>query len=188
MELSDYVGASCCVNISGSCSDIWDGPHKENLIAQTFDRIVAITQNIIDEVKPKYTCYSLEPMPWMYPDSTQTYLDLINNINCEDFCVHFDFVNVINSVEKYYNNDVVIKEWFEKLSPYAKSCHVKDIIIGNELTLHLNECRPGTGNMDFNTIIESAQKMDDDFCVMLEHMESKSDYAKSMVFLNSIIN
>ena len=30
LELADYVGANCCVNIAGSYSDQWDSPHKDN--------------------------------------------------------------------------------------------------------------------------------------------------------------
>lgn len=29
LELADYVEANCCVNIAGSYSEQWDGPHNE---------------------------------------------------------------------------------------------------------------------------------------------------------------
>lgn len=187
-ELADYVGARCCVNISGSCGDTWDGPHKDNFTQKTFEQVVLNTQKLIDTVNPKITAFSLEPMPWMYPHTPESYLELIKAVDREHFCVHFDFVNVINSIEKYYNSGAVIEDWFQKLKPYAKSCHAKDIIIGKHLTLHFDECRPGTGELDYRTLIKCAKEMDKDFPVMFEHMDDKIDFVEAMKFVKTIIN
>ena len=64
LELADYIGANCCVNIAGSYSHVWDGPHPDNFTRRAFDDIVKTTQKIIEAVNPKKTCYALEPMPW----------------------------------------------------------------------------------------------------------------------------
>lgn len=101
LELAEYVGANCCVNIAGSYSDQWDGPHPDNFTRRAFEDIVAVTQRIIDSVNPKNTCYSLEPMPWMYPDTPEAYLDLIAAIDRPGFGAHLDMVNVINSPALY---------------------------------------------------------------------------------------
>ena len=90
LELADYVGANCCVNIAGSYSDQWDGPHKDNLTQKAFDEIVSTTQRIIDAVNPQRTAYSLEPMPWMYPDTADSYLRLIEAIDRKGFAAHLD--------------------------------------------------------------------------------------------------
>ena len=55
LALADDVGARCCVNISGSRGEPWDGPHKDNLTEETFEMIVATTREIIDAVNPKRT-------------------------------------------------------------------------------------------------------------------------------------
>jgi sugar phosphate isomerase/epimerase len=81
LALADEIGATCCVNIAGSCGSKWDGPHPDNLTQETFDLIVDTVRIIIDAVKPKKTFYTLETMPWMYPDSTESYLRLLNAID-----------------------------------------------------------------------------------------------------------
>ncbi len=63
LALADLIGAGCCVNISGSRGEKWDGPHPENLSRETFDLIVQTTREIIDEVKPVRTFFTLETMP-----------------------------------------------------------------------------------------------------------------------------
>lgn len=186
LELADYVGAACCINISGSCSSVWDGPHKDNLTEATFEKIVENTQRMLDEVKPKNTCFAFEPMPWMYPHTADSYLELIKAIDRDSFSVHFDFVNVINSIEKYYNSGAVINEWFEKLGDQVKSCHIKDIKLATNLTMHFSECQPGTGDLDYPVVIENVRKLSREVPIMLEHMAKKSDYEAAMKFLKTL--
>lgn len=184
LELADYVGANCCVNISGTKSETsWDGPHNDNMTERTFDEIVSTTQRIIDAAKPKNTYYTLEPMPYLYPDSADSYLKLIKAIERKSFGAHIDIVNVINSPEKYYNNGTLIREWFDKLLPYIRSCHAKDIILQDELTVHLSECRPGTGNLDYDEFLRCASRLNDTIAIMLEHMTEESDYTEATKFI-----
>ena len=58
LELAEYVGANCCVNVAGSFGTQWDGPHKDNLTEKGFEEIVRTTQKIIDAVNPQKTVYS----------------------------------------------------------------------------------------------------------------------------------
>ncbi|MHC4326034.1 MAG: sugar phosphate isomerase/epimerase family protein, partial [Planctomycetota bacterium] len=55
LRLADRIGAKCCVNISGSRSDRWEGPSPDNLTEETFEMIVETTRAIIDDVKPTRT-------------------------------------------------------------------------------------------------------------------------------------
>ena len=72
--MADEIGARCCVNIAGSRGAKWDGPHPADLTPETFDLIVQSVREIIDAVKPTRAFYTLETMPWMYPDSADSYL------------------------------------------------------------------------------------------------------------------
>jgi sugar phosphate isomerase/epimerase len=183
LELADYVRANCCVNISGSYNEQWDGPHKDNLTEKAFDEIVLTTQKIIDAVKPKYTCYSLEPMPWMYPDTADSYLRLMKCIDRKGFAAHLDPVNIISSPQLYYRNGEVIQEWFDKLGDNILSCHAKDITLSGKLTVHLDECRPGLGELDYKTYLKCMSKLDDRVCMMLEHMTEEIDYIEATKYI-----
>ena len=186
LELAEYVGANCCVNIAGSYGEQWDGHHKDNMTKKAFDDIVLTTQKIIDAVNPVNTCYSLEPMPWMYPDTADSYLALIKSIDRKGFAAHLDPVNIICSPQLYYKNDEVIEEWFEKLGTKIRSCHAKDIILSGKLTVHLDECRPGTGVLDYKTYLKCMTKLDDRVCLMLEHMTEESDYIEAARYLKKL--
>jgi sugar phosphate isomerase/epimerase len=176
LALADDVGAVCCVNIAGSRGDLWDGPHPDNLTAGTFDLIVETVRTIIDAVKPRRTFYTLEPMPWLYPDSTESYLALIDAVDRPAFAVHFDPVNLVCSPQRYFNNAALIREFVEKLGPQIKSVHAKDIVLDTALTTHLDEVRPGRGQLDYDALLRSLQPLGHDLPIMLEHLEEEEDY------------
>jgi sugar phosphate isomerase/epimerase len=117
------------VNISGSRGEKWDGPNPENVSQSTFDLIVQTTREIIDEIKPVRTFFTLETMPWTLPDSPDSYVELLKAIDRKRMAVHLDPVNMIKSSRRYYNNGAFIKECFDKLGPYIKNCHAKDILL-----------------------------------------------------------
>jgi sugar phosphate isomerase/epimerase len=175
LALADLIGAGCCVNISGSRGEKWDGPDQENLTKETFDLIVQTTREIIDEVKPARTFYTLETMPWAFPDSPDSYLELIKAIDRKQFGVHLDPVNMINSPGRYYNNGAFIKECFDKLGPYIRNCHAKDIRLGSSLTVHLDEVLLGTGGLDYKVFLTELSKLKN-VPLMLEHLKTTEEY------------
>jgi len=175
LQLADEIGAKCCVNISGARGPVWDGPYPGNYSRDTFDMIVENVRLIIDSVKPVSAFYSLEPMPYMLPDSPDSYLEVIRAVGRKQFGAHLDPVNMISSPQKYFRNSEFIKECFVKLGPYIKSIHAKDIAIMPELTVHLEERRPGLGSLDYTTFLLEAGKLKD-IPFMLEHLKGQEEY------------
>ncbi|MBO3803037.1 MAG: sugar phosphate isomerase/epimerase [Candidatus Brockarchaeota archaeon] len=186
LALAEDVGARCCVNISGSRGGKWDGPHPDNLSKSTFDLVVETVQEIIDAVKPVKTCYTLETMPWTYPDSADSYLELIKAVNRKEFAVHFDPVNLVCSPRRYYYNGGLIRDFCSKLGPYIKSCHAKDVRMREDLLVHLEETRPGLGGLDYGVYLEELGKLDPDTPLMIEHLESEEEYSMAASYIRSV--
>ncbi len=185
LALADRIGARCCVNISGSRGDQWDGPDPKNLTSETFDMIVQSVREIIDAVQPSRTFYTLETMPWMYPDSTESYIRLIEAIDRPRFAVHFDPVNLICSPQRYFTNGEIIREFVEKLGPHIKSCHAKDILLWGTLTTHLDEVRPGLGVLDYATYLREISQLGD-VPIMLEHLSTEEEYVRAAEYVRSV--
>jgi sugar phosphate isomerase/epimerase len=186
LALADEVGALCCVNITGSRGERWDGPHPDNLTPETFDMIVESTRAIIDGVRPKRTFYTLETMPWMYPDSADSYLALLKAIDRPQCAAHLDPVNLICSPQRYFGNGVVIRECFQKLGPYIKSCHAKDVVLRDTLTTHLDEVCPGQGGLDYAVYLGELAKLSPDVPLMLEHMRKQEDYLAGARYIRAV--
>jgi sugar phosphate isomerase/epimerase len=186
LAVAEAIGARCCVNIAGSRGDKWDGPSALDLTRETFERIVMMVRDIVDAVKPRRTFYTLEPMPWMYPDSAESYSELIRAVDRRSFAVHFDPVNMINSPSRYFDTGAFIKDFIGKLGPAIRSCHAKDIIIGQNLTLHLDECVPGQGTLDYAAYLRGVHALKDkDVCLMTEHLKSEEEYDAAARFIRS---
>ncbi|HOL65951.1 MAG TPA: TIM barrel protein [bacterium] len=183
LALAEEIGACCCVNISGSRGETWDGHHPLNLTKETFELIVEVVRQIIDAVKPVRTCYTLETMPWMYPDSTESYQALLRAIDRKAFAVHFDPTNLINSPWRYYHSGQMIREFIQQLGPYIRSCHAKDIIMGQKLTLHLKETRPGLGQLDYAVFLKELNKLGPDMPLMLEHLPTRQAYHQAASYI-----
>ncbi len=185
LALADLIGAGCCVNISGSRGDQWDGPDAANYSRETFDMIVEITREIIDDVNPTRTFFTLETMPWAIPDSPDSYLELIKAIDRKHMAVHLDPVNMINSPRRYYNNGAFIRECFEKLGLYIKNCHAKDIRLDGKLTVHLDEVLPGTGGLDYKVFLTELAKLKE-VPLMLEHLKTSEEYDQAAANVRQI--
>jgi sugar phosphate isomerase/epimerase len=177
LALADQIGARCCVNISGSKNTgKWSGHHPENLTQDTFHLIVETTRSIIDAVKPTRTFFTLETMPWAFPDSVDSYIELFKAIDRKQFAVHFDPVNIVSSPQRYYSNTNLIKYFIKELGPYIKSCHAKDILLQQDLTTHLDEVRAGLGNLDYRTYLSEIAKLPTPPPIMIEHLKTAKEY------------
>jgi len=187
LKLADEIGANCCVNISGSRNPgQWAGPHKDNLTPETFDLIVETTRKIIDAVKPGNTFFTLEAMPWSYPDSVESYESLIKAIDRKQFGVHLDPVNLVTSPQIYFKNGELIKNAFMKLGPFIRSCHAKDILLlDDKVTPYLPEVRAGLGNLNYAIFLKELAKLKN-IPLMLEHLNSADEYHKAAEYIRSV--
>jgi len=186
LALADRVAARCCVNIAGSRGNQWDGPHLLNLAPETFDLIVETVRQIVDAVQPTRTYYTLETMPWVFPDSPESYLRLIQAIDRRRFAVHLDPVNLVNCPERFYNSAALLRECFAQLGPYIKSCHAKAIALSGRLTVHLDEVRPGQGGLDYGVFLQELGRLDPDTPLMLEHLSDEPQFKAAADYIRSV--
>ena len=175
LALADAAGALCCVDYTGTYGEGWFDPR--NLSQDAFDHVVEVTRSIIDAVNPSRTVFALEMMPSVHPENPDDYLRLLAAIDRPGrFGVHLDPVNLVNSPRRYYDTGAVIRECFEKLGPHVASCHAKDVTIGSGFVVHLDECRPGTGSLDYSTYLAELSKLPQEPPLMLEHLPNAEEY------------
>ena len=180
LELAETVGANCCVNISGSFADMWDGYHPALDTRETWELVVENTQRIIDAVKPTHTAYSLEPMPWMVPESPEQYLQLLKDVDRPAFKVHLDYCNMLNSIERYRHASEFITKCFDLLGENIVSIHAKDaLIVQGALPMNINEVMPGEGSIDLSLVTKLAHQLGEDIPVFVEHLDTHADYMQA---------
>jgi sugar phosphate isomerase/epimerase len=185
LDVADRIGAKCTVNIAGSLGPKWDGPFPGDLTDQAFDLTVQTVREIIDDAKPKRTFYTLEAMPWMYPESPDDYLRLINAIDRRQFAAHLDPVNWINSPPRFLHNDAFIREMYRKLGPYVQAVHIKDTRMNPGFTALIEEVRPGLGSLDYQTLLTESERLSPDLPLMLEHLKTAEEYDQAAAYVRS---
>ncbi len=183
LSLAEELGANCCVNITGSRGEEWDGFYEENYEPYVYDLIVDTTREIIDSVNPIRTFYTLEPMPWMIPHSPEDYLKLIKDIDRKSFAVHMDYTNMINCPERYLKRDAFIEEAFRLLGPYIKSVHAKDVIMEKAYPCVIRELMPGKGTINFKKIVRLCEALGKDTTVFVEHLHTHDEYMEASSFI-----
>ena len=186
LALADELGANCCVNIIGSHSDTaWDGFCTENYSKDFYAMAVDSIREIIDDVKPRHTYYTIEPMPWMAPDSPEAYLRLIRDVARDGFAVHLDFVNMINCPERYCKSTEFIKHCFELLGPFICSIHAKDVSMEQAYTTLIHETMPGKGTLDYPKILAMVDKLGPEIPVFVEHLPDYETYREAAAYVRS---
>ncbi len=181
LALAERVGARCCVNIAGAWSELWDGYHPDHASREYYTQLVEVTRRIIDAVNPKNTFFTLEPMPWMCPESPEEYLRLIEDIDRPAFAVHLDFANMINSLDRYRRSSEFIRSCFELLGGHIRSVHAKDLqLFDHRLPLCIEEVPPGEGSLDLALALRLAAELPDDVPVFVEHLPDHEAYMKAM--------
>lgn len=183
LELADELSANCCVNITGSRGEIWDGCYRENYSKDTYTLIIDSIREIIDAVKPSRTFYTIETMPWMIPDSPDDYLQLIHDVDRRAFGVHLDFVNMINCPRRYLFCDDFVEECFTKLGPHIKSIHGKDVSMENAYTTVIRETMPGKGIINYQKVARLCESLGPDTPLLVEHLPDFESYKQAAAYV-----
>ena len=90
--------------------------------------------------------------------------------------IHFDFVNMINSPQRYFHINEFMQECFDKIGDRILSCHLKDIRLKRELTFQLEETNCGNGILDIEQLIQHLQNYNHDMPVIIEHLDTDEEY------------
>ena len=169
---ADEVGARCFLEMPGTCDpNSFYMPHPKNLTDECRDMIVERVREVIDAVRPRRTKFALEMMPFIHPSDPDSYVALLKAVDRESFGVHLDPVNILNSPDRCFNNGKLIKECFDKLGGAILSCHVKDVtLMPAAFPLGIEQCRTGTGLVDYRTYLSELNRLPPDTPLMTEPM------------------
>jgi len=183
LALADELGANCCVNVTGSRGEIWESFYPENYTKDTYALIVESVREVIDAVKPTRTFYTVEPMPWMVPDSPEDYLQLMCDVERQAFGVHLDYVNMINCPKRYVFCNDFIEECFTKLGPYIKSIHGKDVLMEKSYTTLIHETMPGKGVINYQKVARLFEALGPDTPLFVEHLPDFESYRQAAAYV-----
>jgi sugar phosphate isomerase/epimerase len=79
----------------------------------------------------------------------------------------YDSANWI-TLDTIFDADTAISRDMETLGRYIFSAHAEDIWIEDRLTLHLQDCCPGKGRIDFQALFRRMEALSPDYPVIAE--------------------
>lgn len=185
LALADEIGARCCVNVAGATGARWDGGYRDNFSKEHKKKTVKMIQTVIDEVKPKNTFFTIEPMPWMIPTGPKEYLNLLEEVGRDRFAVHMDIINMICKPKRYFFPEDFLDKTFDMLGDKIKSCHIKDVRLLEGFTFQLQECACGEGTFPLEKYAKLANEYDKDMPMIIEHLHSDLEYEKSISYVKN---
>ena len=86
----------------------------------------------------------------------------------------------------YFDTGALIRECFRQLGPRIVSCHAKDIRLGTDLTVHLDEVRPGLGVLDYAAYLRELHRLDPDITLLVEHLPNPTEYSLAAEYIRAI--
>lgn len=184
LQMAEQIGATCCVNVVGTpYGPRWDGGYRGNFSSELWADAVKMIRRIIDSVKPRYTKFCIESMPWMIPSSPDECLRLLEDVDRAEFATHLDVVNMITSPQRFFFNDDFLRECFSKLKGTICSCHLKDIKLKEEYTFQLEESACGDGSLDLELYASLASAENPCMPMIIEHLETDQEYFDSIDYV-----
>ena len=184
LEQADEMGVRCCVMHGGSYeTDGWGKANPKNLSKEAFDETVTVITAILDRVKPQTTKLVLETESYLYPDSPESYKQIIDAVGNENLAVHLDPVNITCSPRRVYFNDDFLRECFSVLGSKIISCHAKDFNMEPVWpTVKIDETFVGDGVLNYQVYLDEIMKLEECPSLMIEHL-SENQLVKALDYL-----
>jgi len=171
------LGARVIISGAGTCSPRWRthfyDPHRGNYLPEAEDRIVDSLSRIAELIDPTDLVYAIECHqlgPMRSPEVIRRVLDRVDHPRV---VANFDPVNLIDAPHKAFLNEEAIPAMIDIVgNRYAPTCHIKDIVVLEELPFTSREAPPGRGLIDPRTVFAAALRLpgDGDVDIIVEHL------------------
>ncbi|MBE2268609.1 MAG: TIM barrel protein [Anaerolinea sp.] len=145
-------------------------PHPANYHLATQTRLIDSLQQIAQaceqyQIRVALECHALTPL--YNPAVTQYVLECVGS---SWFGVNFDPVNFVADLATAYDSTPMINQLFDLLGQYALSAHVKDVVVQDDLVVHISEVPPGAGILDLDTFLRRFEALKPDAFAFIEHL------------------
>src|SRR5690606_27723530 len=118
----------------------------------------------------------------------ETIRSIINRTGSSWAKVNADLVNFVSGVHAAYDTTTLINHVYDVLEPYTYMGHPKDVIVDTPLVVHISECLPGTGLLDWDTLLRRFEALLPDGFALIEHLTDYNDVVKARDFVVGKLN
>lgn len=146
------------------------GPHPENHRPETRERLVGFLREAAPRARDAGVVLALEAHLLTMLESAPVIREILAAVDSPWVRVNFDPVNLLGTVDAVFNAGPELERMYAELGPYYHTtAHAKDVVVGENLVLHVDEAVCGTGVFDFATFLEIASRLGSPASVLVEH-------------------
>ncbi len=145
-------------------------PHPENHSRATFDRLVDSLRAVCAVAEAEGMRLALEGHVLSPLDDVDTVRAMIEAVGSPALGFNFDPVNFIGCVRAVHDNAHGLNLLAEVLGHAFVAAHAKDCRLRDELVVHIEECVPGTGCLDYILFLQLCQRHCPHGYVIIEHL------------------
>lgn len=172
-RVAEQLGSPMVVTGVGTCDPTGDwsyAPHPDNYTTVTEERLIMALREAATGAEAYGRIIALEAHILTTLDSARRIRAIIDAVDSPAVKVNVDIVNMIGNVHDLYHLTDVIDTYFDLLGPHIACGHAKDIRIDKQFVLHLSECCPGDGIMDFATQFRRFNALQPNGYMFVEHL------------------
>jgi sugar phosphate isomerase/epimerase len=164
------------------------GPHPMNYAPETEDRLVRSLSEIAEVCEGYKTPICLEVHVTTTLRDAESIRRIIERTGSSWIKVNADLVNFVSDFKAAYDTTTLINQVFDVLGPYIYTAHLKDVKVDAPLVVHISECLPGTGLLDWDTLLTRFEKLLPDGFALIEHLTDYNDVMKARDFVVGKLN
>ena len=108
-------------------------------------------------------------------------------VDREQFGVHLDLVNLINSPRAYWSSGSIMNECVRLFGARIVAAHAKDVKLREPaISVMLEEVIAGEGGLDIAAFIRGLHQLPAEVPLMLEHLASEQEYDRAAAHYRAI--
>ena len=162
-------------------------PHRDNYLAATEDRLVRSLSEIAQACEVHGLPMALECHVTTTLNSPQTVRRVIERIGSPWVKVNIDAVNFVSDFAAAFDTTSLLHDLFAELGQYAAAMHIKDVVVGDDLVVHIDEDVPGRGLLDFDTLFREFEAVLPNGYGLVEHLP-EAQIPEALAFVRGKLN
>ena len=162
-------------------------PHRDNYLPATEDRLVSSLGEIAQACEVHGLPMALECHVTTTLNSPKTVCRIIERVGSPWIKVNIDAVNFVGDFATAFDTTPLLIDLFAQLGQYAAAMHIKDVTVGADLVIHINEDVPGRGLLDFDTLFREFEAVLPDSYGLVEHLP-EAQIPEALAFVRTKLN
>jgi sugar phosphate isomerase/epimerase len=151
------------------------GPHPDNHAPATRERLVSFLREAAPRAEDAGIVLALECHLLTALESPERIREVVEAVDSPWVKVNFDPVNLLGSPDAVFGSGAEMEGQHAILAPYYHTtAHAKDVAVGDDLVLHIEERPCGEGVLDWGTYLRVADRLGAPTTLLVEHFPAET--------------